>query len=204
MQLNILFRSILIGFAIAAPVGPIGVLCIRRTLADGRMAGLATGLGAATADTMYGAVAGFGLTLISGFLVAQANWVGLVGGLFLCYLGGRTFFKRPGDELAHAGGATLLGAYVSALFLTLTNPMTILMFTGVFVGLGFGEVAGEAGAVLSVVAGVFFGSAFWWLLLSGVTSIFRTKMTPRVLEWVNRGAAVVIFGFGLVAIFSGG
>ena len=110
MDLAFLFRGLLIGFSIAAPVGPIGVLCIRRTLADGRAAGLVSGLGAATADALYGCVAGFGLTLISNFLVRQQWWLGLLGGLFLCYLGGKTLLSKPAEQAASAKGSGLLGA----------------------------------------------------------------------------------------------
>jgi threonine/homoserine/homoserine lactone efflux protein len=131
-----LLGGIILGFSIAAPVGPIGVLCIRRTLAEGRASGLVSGLGAATADAIYGCVAGFGLTFISSFLVNQQRWLHLVGGAFLCYLGIRTFLARPADQAALAQGSGLIGAYGSTFLLTLTNPMTILSFTAVFAALG--------------------------------------------------------------------
>src|SRR5512141_118280 len=111
MDLSLFLRGLLIGFSIAAPVGPIGVLCIRRTLVQGRLAGLATGLGAATADAMYGCVAGFGLTFISGLLIDQQTWLRLFGGLFLCYLGIKTLLSKPAEQEAKAGGTGLLGAY---------------------------------------------------------------------------------------------
>src|SRR5688572_12269534 len=132
MALEFMFKGLLIGFSIAAPVGPIGVLCIRRSLADGRQVGLATGLGAATADAAYGAVAGFGLTAISSFLVGQRLWLGLLGGIFLCYLGFRTFISRPAEQTAETRSGGLASAYLSTLLLTLTNPMTILSFVAVF------------------------------------------------------------------------
>jgi len=136
MGLATLLRGLVIGFSIAAPVGPIGVLCIRRTLADGRATGLAVGLGAAAADAVYGAIAGFGLTAVSSLLVRQQGILRLVGGLFLCYLGVRTFLARPADRAARAGGAGLVGAFTSTFGLTLTNPATILSFVAVFAGLG--------------------------------------------------------------------
>jgi LysE type translocator len=123
-------RGLVIGFSIAAPVGPIGVLCIRRTLADGRAAGFFSGLGAATADALYGAVAAFGLTAISSVLIGQATWLRLGGGLFLCYLGIKTFLARPAAEATPARATGLIGAYVSTLLLTLANPTTILSFVG--------------------------------------------------------------------------
>src|SRR5438128_451791 len=103
MAMHFFVKGLILGFAIAAPVGPIGVLCIRRSLADGARAGLASGLGAATADALYGCIAGFGLAAVSTFLVQQRFWLGLLGGLFLCFLGLKTFFSKPAENAA-AGG----------------------------------------------------------------------------------------------------
>ena len=150
----------MIGFSIAAPVGPIGVLCIRRTLADGRVTGLAVGLGAAAADAVYGAVAGFGLTAVSGLLVEPAGLAGLVGGLFLCYLGIRTLpgrARRP----RRGGRRGPAGAFTSTFGLTLANPATILSFVAVFAGLGIAARGARRGRGSG--AGVFLGSALWWL-----------------------------------------
>jgi threonine/homoserine/homoserine lactone efflux protein len=199
MDLPLLARGLLIGFSIAAPVGPIGVLCIRRTLAEGRAMGLATGLGAAAADAVYGAVAGFGLTLVSGFLVDQQRWLRLGGGLFLCYLGVRTLLGPPADRAAAAGGSSRLAAFASTFVLTLTNPTTILSFVAVFAGLGVG--AGGLGGAGLVVAGVFLGSAAWWLILSGGVSLLRARVGPGVLRWVNRLSGLVILAFGLLALW---
>jgi threonine/homoserine/homoserine lactone efflux protein len=200
MDIPLLLRGVIIGFGIAAPVGPIGLLCIQRTLRDGRLAGLASGLGAATADALYGFVAAFGLTLVTAFLVEQRMWLGLLGGLFLLYLGWRTFISAPAGEAAAAGGQRgLLGAYGSTLALTLTNPMTILSFVAIFAGAGLatGRTGGEA-ALLA--AGIFAGSAAWWLLLSGGVSLARTRIDGRALRWVNRAAGAIILGFGVFAL----
>jgi threonine/homoserine/homoserine lactone efflux protein len=195
-------KGLVIGFLIAAPVGPIGVLCIRRTLAEGRVTGLVTGLGAATADAAYGAVAAFGLTFVSNFLIRQQIGLRLLGGLFLCYLGVRTLLARAGGKPAAARGAGLIGAYTSTLFLTLTNPMTILSFAAIFAGfsVGIGGRSYRAAAVL--VVGVFLGSALWWLLLSGGVSLIRTRLKPEALRWVNRLSGALITGFGLLALSS--
>ncbi|MBS1966520.1 MAG: LysE family transporter, partial [Chloroflexi bacterium SZAS-1] len=166
MDATLLLKGLLIGFSIAAPVGPIGALCIRRTLANGRAAGLVSGLGAATADAMYGCIAGFGLTFISSLLMSQQLWLKLIGGAFLCYLGIRTLLARPAAQAANASGVGLFGAYASTFFLTLTNPTTILSFLAVFAGLGLASAAGNYGAAALLVLGVFIGSALWWLLLS--------------------------------------
>jgi threonine/homoserine/homoserine lactone efflux protein len=200
MEPSLYFRGLLIGLAIAAPVGPIGVLCIRRTLAEGRLAGLASGLGAATADAFYGAVAGFGLTFVSTFLVSQQVWLRLVGGLFLLYLGARTFLSQPAAVAGEGSGKGLLGAYASTLALTLTNPLTIFSFAVVFAGLGLGTGSGDYFAAVLLVLGVFSGSALWWLLLSGGVSLLRSRFSYRGLWWVNRISGILILLFGVVAL----
>jgi threonine/homoserine/homoserine lactone efflux protein len=199
---SLLLRGLALGFAIAAPVGPIGVLCIRRTLAQGRAVGLLSGLGAATADAFYGSVAAFGLTAISGLMVAQRTWLGLMGGAFLCYLGARTFLAAPALEPARTPSGGLAGSYISTLALTLTNPMTILSFAAVFAGMGLGGGEGSfAGAALLVV-GVFLGSAAWWLALSTGVSLLRGGLSAAGLRWVNRLSGLVIAAFGAGAILS--
>ena len=203
METNFFFRGLLIGFSIAAPVGPIGVLCIRRTLADGRLVGLASGLGAATADAFYGSLAGFGLTLVANFLVSQQTWLRLVGGIFLLYLGVKTFLSKPAGDavrVTNTPSRGLWSAYLSTLLLTLTNPLTILSFAAIFAGLGLAETGGKPVSAVLLVLGVFCGSASWWLLLSGGVSLLRRRVTPRILQWVNRLAGVVIVIFGLLAL----
>jgi threonine/homoserine/homoserine lactone efflux protein len=145
MESDLLLRGVYIGLAIAAPVGPIGVLCITRTLAGGRTAGFFTGLGAASADAVYGSVAGFGLTIVSDLFLGHEAAFRIVGGVFLCLLGLRTFFRRPPAKGLAAAATTLglAGAYASALVLTLTNPLTILSFAAVFAGLGLAEAGGS-------------------------------------------------------------
>jgi len=195
-------RGFIVGFSIAAPVGPIGVLCIRRSLADGRLTGFVSGLGAATADAAYGFVAAFGLTAVSAALVSQRLWLQVIGGAFLFYLGVRTLTAVPAAEPARAGGAQrgLLDAYASTLFLTLTNPMTILSFAAVFAGLGLATLAPDYGTAALMVLGVFLGSATWWLLLSGGAAALRTRTSPAGLRWVNRVSGIVVMGFGLAAL----
>ncbi len=202
MDFSFLARGLIIGFSIAAPVGPIGVLCIRRTLAEGRASGLASGLGAATADALYGSIAGFGLAFISNFLVSQHVWFRLIGGGFLCYLGIKTFIAKPAAQAASAKGRGLAGAYASTFFLTVTNPMTILFFGAIFAGLGVGSIGGNYGSAGLLVAGVFTGSALWWLTLSTVVGLLRRRVSLQGLQWVNRISGMVITGFGLVAVLS--
>lgn len=200
MDVGLLARGVIIGVSIAAPVGPIGVLVIRRTLAEGRIAGLVTGLGVATADALYGSVAGFGLTFISSLLISQQGWIRLIGGLFLCYLGIRTLLTAPAEQGATGGAPGLLYAYVSTFILTLTNPLTILSFVAILAGLGIGGSGRDYASAAILVLGVFVGSALWWLTLSGGVNLLRERIGPNVLRWINRASGVVILGFGLLAL----
>ncbi len=202
MQTATLLTGIVLGFSIAAPVGPIGVLCIRRTLADGRLHGFVSGLGAATADAFYGAIAGFGLTAISTVIVSEQLWLRLGGGVFLLYLGLKTVASRPSERPAKARGRGLLGAYASTLVLTLTNPMTILSFVAIFAGLGLGSSGTTAVSALTLVLGVFLGSALWWLCLSSGVGVFRRRLDALALRWVNVLSGAVVSAFGVAALLS--
>jgi threonine/homoserine/homoserine lactone efflux protein len=200
MDVSFFVRGLAIGFAIAAPVGAIGLLCIRRTLTDGRLAGFVSGLGAATADALYGAVAALGLTAISAAIIEHQATVRLVGGVFLLYLGARTALAAPVVDSKSGSKPGLLTAYASTLALTLTNPTTILSFVAVFAGLGLGATAGDRWSAVMMVSGVFLGSALWWLVLSGAVGLFRRALTPGRLRWVNRVSGVVLGGCGVVAL----
>lgn len=192
----------MIGFSIAAPVGPIGVLCIRRTLSDGRLTGLVTGLGAASADAVYGILAAFGLVSITSLLIGGQTWLRLIGGVFLCYLGIKTLLAQPPREEAPEQRTGLAGAYATTFLLTLTNPLTILSFAAVFAGMGLASTGGDYGSAVILVVGVFLGSASWWLILVGVVGILRGRFKPSMLRWVNIIAGLIITGFGVVALLS--
>jgi len=194
-----MLKGLAIGFCIAAPVGPIGVLCIRRSLSEGRQVGLATGLGAATADAIYGCVAAFGLTAVSSALVGHRSWLGLSGGLFLCYLGVRTFMSGPAARVAESPGRGLLAAYLTTFFLTLTNPMTILSFVAVFAGFGLGSSPNYLAAGV-LVTGVFIGSALWWLLLSGGVGLLQSRIGSGWMQLINRLSGCIIFAFGIYSL----
>lgn len=202
MKLDLFLRGLAIGFSIAAPVGPIGMLCIRRTLANGRASGLVSGLGAATADGIYGVIAGFGLASVSNILMSHQTTLRIVGGLFLCFLGLKTFLSKPASEAANARAVGLVADYTSTFLLTLTNPMTILSFAAVFAGLGLGGTVADYPAASLLVLGVFLGSAFWWLLLSHGTGLFRQKFDSRKLRWVNWISGCILCAFGLLALMS--
>lgn len=199
MVMEFFLRGIVIGFAIAAPVGPIGMLVIRRTLTESRMLGLVTGFGAAVADSLYGAVGAFGLDFISGFLVGHAFWTRLIGGLFLCWLGISTFRARLREENNAAPAAGYLAAFATTVLLTLSNPLTILSFMAVFAGLGLGAGAGYGAASL-VVTGVFLGSALWWLFLTGGMALLRHRLKPAALRWINRGSGLFLLAYGIAAL----
>lgn len=201
MELSFLIRGLIVGFSIAAPVGPVCALCIRRTIAYGRLVGFVSGLGAACADAIYGAVAAFGLTAISGTLVGQSVWLRGIGGAFLLYLGVRTFVADPIRATATPSVRGLASAWVTVFVLTLTNPATVISFLGVFAGLGLAAGASGASAV-ALVAGVFLGSAAWWVTLSLGLGAFRERLGERALRWVNRGSGVVIALFGVAALVS--
>ena len=200
MAMTFFLRGLIVGFSIAAPVGPIGILCIRRTLAEGRMPGFVSGLGAATADALYGCIAGFGLTFISSFLLHQLGWFRMIGGAFLCYLGLRAFFSKPAEPLTSEEGKGLGSAYASTFFLTLTNPMTILAFAAIFAGLGVASESKDYVSAGILVMGVFLGSTLWWVILSSGVGLFRKKFDLRALRWVNRISGIVIMGFGLISL----
>lgn len=195
-----LIKGMGLGLAIAVPVGPIGLLCIRRSLTQGQRMGLVTGLGAATADGIYGCIAGFGLTAVADLLVGHSQIMQLLGGLFLCYLGVSTLRADPATTAAQVSGRGLWGAYISTLVLTLTNPATILSFIAIFAGLGLVGSSQSWGASLALVLGVFLGSALWWLCLSWGVTLFSQKLTPPRLKWLNRLAGAAIFAFGVAAV----
>ena len=196
------FKGLMVGISIAAPVGPIGLLCIQRTLVQGRIFGLVSGIGAASADALYGIIAGFGLNVITNFLIGQQLWIQLIGGLFLCYLGIKTLMSKPQYSLANAHGKSIFGAYLSVFFLTLTNPMTILSFIAIFAGLGISSPQSNTVSAFTLVFGVFSGSTLWWVLLSSGVGLFKNRINAKTLSFINRVSGGIILLFGVVALYS--
>jgi threonine/homoserine/homoserine lactone efflux protein len=196
-NLFIFLRGFLIGISIAAPVGPIGVLCIRRTLAEGKLKGFLSGLGAASADMVYGAIAAFGLTVVTDLLVENKFWLRLLGGCFLLYLGVKTFLEKPAAHAAQSDQSGYFGAYISTFFLTITNPMTIFSFAAIFAGTMF---IGNTSSPILLVAGVFAGSATWWLALSFGVGLLRERLDQNLMLWINRGSGLIIIAFGVFAL----
>lgn len=197
----IFIKGMILGFSVAAPVGPIGLLCIQRTLNIGRLAGFLSGLGAATADALYSCIAAFGFTILSQFLIHQLLWFHVVGGIFLLYLGVKTFLTIPSSQVAKSRSDGLLNIYASTFFLTITNPMTILSFAAMFAGLGIGsQPSHSTWSAIGLVLSVFGGSAIWWFLLStGVNLLERWFNTGR-LRWINRISGGMIAGLGLLSL----
>jgi len=215
LQVILLLKGIGIGFAVAAPVGPIGMLCVRRTLVDGRLAGFVSGLGAALADAIYGLVAAIILSYLSSFfreIEEHKDWISVVGGVFLLCLGYVELRSKPIDPAA--GPPTtlgLIGHFFTTMFWTLTNPVTILTFIAVFTGLDVAGPSGQVGApeqefagITALVIGVGVGSTVWWLVLTQGVGMFRHHFFGggQTTRWPNFIAGALIIVFGLYALTS--
>ncbi len=198
--MDFFIKGIILGFAIAAPVGPIGVLCIRRTLNYGRLSGICSGLGAAFADMMYGLIAFLGLNLLSDFLLEWQYWLRIGGGIFLMLWGIRTFLAKPQEKAKPVTHGTLIKDFVSTFLLTLSNPLTILSFLAIFAGLGIVKNVSDRGGWL--ILGVFLGSCLWWMILSEGVTFIRKWVNKDFMKWVNRVAGLIIVGFGIAAFIS--
>ena len=203
MSLEFLYKGLLLGFSVAAPVGPIGVLCINRTINKNFAAGFVSGLGAATADLFYGLIAGLGLTVISTFLIDQKLWIQIIGLLFLIYIGIKTIIKKDNDiEFKQANDKGLLKDYFSTLILTITNPITILFFIAVFAGLGLSNSMNGFYSIIQLVLGVFVGSCVWWLFLSGLTDRLKTRISKKILKKIDLLSGILILLFGLLILIN--
>ncbi len=194
--------GLIMGFAIAAPVGPIGVLCIQHSLHAGFKSGLITGLGAASADGIYGLIAGFGLTAISSLLITHQFWISLIGGLFLLYLGLKLLLKPYNESTELPNSDTkLLHIYLKTFVLTLTNPMTILSFTAIFAGLGLGSTHTDYTQAVLLILGIIIGSGLWWIILSSsVAWIFHDRVSSNTLKNINKISGLIILIFGIFAL----
>lgn len=194
-------KGLIIGLAIAAPVGPIGVLCIQRSLHDGFKIGLMTGLGAALADGTYGLIAGFGLTALSSLLIEQQFYIRLIGGLFLLYLGIKLFLTPPQEKSTGHSDRSSWHALGTTYLLTITNPATILSFVAIFAGFGLSQTSSDYTQAIILVLGITLGSAIWWLLLSSsVSLILHYRLSPSVMKNINRISGLIILSFGIYAL----
>lgn len=199
----IFLQGILIGLWVSIPMGPIGVICVQRTLHQGRLIGIISGLGAAFADTFFATAAGFGVGFVVSFFREQKFYLLLFGGLILIFLGLKLFltnvkkqFREKKDRKKHG----IVGDFFSVFFLTLSNPITVIFFGAVFSGLD--ALDGGWRNTLLLVGGVFSGAVLWWLTLTWLVSMFRHKFRIRSIWWLNKIAGSLIVVFGIVAILS--
>ncbi|RLQ94376.1 LysE family translocator [Falsibacillus albus] len=193
-------KSYLLGFSVSAPVGPIGLLCIHRTLALGRSAGFLTGFGAVAANVIYASIAAFGFSVISALLLNQEEWLKIIGSFFLLYIGIKTFLKKLPENAAHLKGDSRWSMFGSTFLLMITNPITILNFVAMFTGLGFDKTSGTTFTAIELISGVFLGATSWWFILAVGISVFRKKITPY-LGWVNKLAGATIILLGVFAVW---
>lgn len=202
----VFLNGIIFGLVLAAPVGPVGVLCVQRTLTEGRMHGLLSGLGAAVGDALYGAVAAFGVGAVAGWITGHQSLVRTAGGLLLLALAANSAFAKPKKpkqkviEKVHT--ESLVRDFLSTFFLAITNPITLIVFAGLLAALGDADLVASRGAAVWLVLGVFVGSAAWWLALSAAAGFFRDYIERGFQRGVNRVSAVVLCVFGIYALWS--
>lgn len=193
-------KTAIIGFLISVPVGPVNLLCIRRSLLKGRAAGFISGLGAATCDAFFAYVTAFGISYINSFFVREEIWLRLSGGVLLLYLGVRSYLAKPKEKMPAPGSKGLFSAYASTFLLTLTNPLTIIAFAAAFAGFG---VIGPDGAdfpAAVLVTGVFTGSTLWWFVLSSISSSYQKKFNSQGIRWLSRLSGILFAVFGVLIL----
>jgi threonine/homoserine/homoserine lactone efflux protein len=203
MLLVFFLKGIVVGAVIAVPVGPVGILCLHRTIFEGRLSGLVSGLGAATADALFGAIAAFGLTFVSDWLFGYETSLRAAGGVYLLYIGASALLTKAQDKIAEeAKPETLFRDFVSAFALTVTNPVTILVFLAIFAALGLGGTKATLVRAGFLVLGVWVGSFLWWLTLSVGIGLFRRAIEPRHLAWISRASGIILFATGAALLAS--
>jgi threonine/homoserine/homoserine lactone efflux protein len=202
MSVYYIIQGVLIGFVVAVPVGPLGLLCINRALAMGAICGLFSGLGVASADALAASLAALGISFVSNFFTEHQILLRLAGGVFLCYLGWQIYATKPKEQLAPANVNGLLNAYATTFFLTFSNPVTILSFIAIYAGWHVPSLQGRYLAAALLALGVFIGSALWWVGLFIGMKLFRRQFNLRTLRWVHRVSGALILGFGIVVLLS--
>ena len=204
MWLELFFRGIIIGFLASIPVGPVAVLCIQRTISKNQRAGFFSGLGAATADTIFATVAFFSLALVMSFIEKNMLWIKILGGLAIAGVGANIFFKNPAVQIRRnrAGRSSLWQDYISVFLVTLANPAFILVFVALFATFGLSvENIGQINSAAMLV-GVFAGASAWWFLITFTVNLFRKRFRPRHMLWMNRISGAIIMALGVGAILS--
>ncbi len=198
MPVHLLIEGIVIGFVVAVPVGPLGLLCINRALSLGPASGFFSGLGVATADALAAGIAALGISLISTFLLGHQMLLRLVGGLILCYLGFKIYRTNPSEESSPASNINgLLSAYATTFLLTFSNPVTILSFMAIYAGWGVESLSGHYLAAAVLTLGVFIGSTLWWVVMFLGLTAYRDRFNAQLLGCIHRisGAVIAVFGF---------
>lgn len=204
MEWSLFFKAMLIGLSIAAPVGPIGLLCIQRTLKHGMRTGFVSGMGAACADAVYGAIGAFGMVAVTDYFVSLSTPLAIAGALFLAWMGVKLILsKAQFMDQGETGKQSFVKTFLSIFLLTITNPMTIVSFIAVFASIA-GPVAVHPSAAAFMVAGVFTGSALWWLILSSGVALIRKKISATVMTLINRVGGCLLLGFAIWQILSVG
>lgn len=203
MSIEYLIKGMIIGFSASAPLGPIGILCVQKTINKGRISGYVSGLGAAMADIIYAIISGFGLTIISNFIIQQQLYLRICGGIVLLYLGIKIFLTNPGIQIRkQSKEKNFFSDFISIFLLTISNPITLFVFAGVFAGFGLVNADIDYKLVTELVFGVFLGAAIWWIILVTLIDMFRSRIRLRRLLWINKTSGVIIVLFGIAAIIS--
>lgn len=202
--LQYLLKGIIVGFVVSIPMGPMGILCVQRTLNKGKLSGFSSGMGIVTADTIFALVAGLGISFIIHFLREQQMIFQIIGGLFIAFIGVKIFIANPVKQFKkhRREGKNLFEDFFSILFLALSNPFTIFLYIAIFAGLNLHDVSSSYSSALFVVAGIFVGASIGWFVISTVVNRFRTNIRLRGLMWINRIAGITIILFGVFAICS--
>ncbi len=203
MLLGFLLKGVLVGLIIAVPTGPVGVLCIRRTIFHGQLAGFVSGLGAASADAIFGIIAAFGLSVVSELLLDYQQWLRLGGSAFLLFLGITAFASDPLEGTQdQRDPEDLIADFASTFLLTITNPITILAFLAIFAGIGFSGAHATLGRAAILVLGVWIGSLLWWAALALGAGAMRVSFGRQHLVWINRGSGGILVLSGVALLGS--
>ncbi len=204
MVLEFLIKGVIIGFTASVPLGPIGVLCIQKTISKGRISGFVSGLGAATSDMFYAIIAGFGLSFVTNFILENQLYLKIAAAIILFYLGFKIFFTKTVNEIQQSKkkGTGLFGDFISIFLLTVSNPLALFFFGGAFAAFGFVSEGSGLTSIMLLTVGVFIGAALWWTILTTIVNLFRSKFKIKRLWWVNKIAGIIVILFGVLAIIS--
>jgi threonine/homoserine/homoserine lactone efflux protein len=201
LEYILFIKGIIVGISTSAPLGPLGILCIQRTINKGVLSGFVTGFGAAFADIIYASIAGFGISIIADFLREYQIIIRILGGIILLIVGIMIFRSNPVKQIRQQNQQNYFGYFISSLFITITNPITIVVFGAVFASLGLDQVS-SMNPIIITLAGIFSGALLWWLSLIISVNIFRNKIRLRNLWWINKITGVLVSLFGLAVFLS--